>query len=90
FMPFVTGGIAFADVDHRITAGGATGPVSTSDVLFGWTVGGGIEAMIDQSWSAKVDYLYVDLEDVDFTGPGDSGTFENSLHLIRLGVNYQF
>jgi outer membrane immunogenic protein len=90
FMPFVTGGIAFAGVDHRIGPTGLTGPVSTSDVLFGWTAGGGIEAMIDQQWTARLDYLYVDLEDVDFTTAGGTGTFEDSLHLIRLGVNYQF
>jgi outer membrane immunogenic protein len=90
FMPFITGGIAFAGVDHRIGPTGLTGPVSTSDTLFGWTAGGGVEALIDPSWSAKLDYLYVDLEDVDFTTAGGTGTFENSLHLIRLGVNYQF
>jgi outer membrane immunogenic protein len=90
FMPFITGGIAFAGVDHRIGPTGLTGPVSTSDTLFGWTAGGGIEAMIDPSWSAKLDYLYVDLDDVDFTTAGGTGTFEDSLHLIRLGVNYQF
>jgi len=90
YMPFITGGIAFAGVDHRIGPTGLTGPVSTSDVLLGWTIGGGLEAMIDPSWSAKLDYLYVDLEDVDFTTAGGTGTFENSVHLFRLGVNYQF
>jgi opacity protein-like surface antigen len=27
----------------------------------GWTVGGGIEAAISPNWSAKVEYLHVDL-----------------------------
>ncbi|HSM42436.1 MAG TPA: outer membrane protein [Afifellaceae bacterium] len=90
FMPFITGGVAFAGVDHRIGPTGLTGPVSTSDTLFGWTAGGGLEALIDSSWSARLDYLYVDLEDVDFTTAGGTGTFDDNVHLFRLGVNYQF
>ena len=91
WMPYLTGGVAFADVDHTVTA-----PVfATSDTLVGWTVGGGVEAMFNPSWTAKLEYLYVDLEDVDFTitpvGAGPiTGTFDDDFHVIRAGLNYHF
>jgi len=89
WMPYVTGGIAFADVDHTMTPAG----VATSDVLFGWTVGGGVEVMFDPKWTAKLEYLYVDLEDVDFAFAAAArapGTFDDDFHVIRAGLNYHF
>jgi outer membrane immunogenic protein len=56
----------------------------------GWTVGGGVEAMISPDWTAKLEYLYVDLEDVSFTSGGDSGNFDDDFHVIRAGLNYHF
>src|SRR5580692_12048427 len=55
FMPFVTGGAAFGNI--RATVGGLqTGTTNT-----GWTLGGGLEAALAANWTAKVEYLYVDL-----------------------------
>ena len=92
WMPYITGGVAFADVDHTITVPFA---LATSDTLVGWTVGGGVEAMFDPSWTAKLEYLYVDLEDVNFTftpagAAAISGTFDDNFHVIRAGLNYHF
>ena len=58
-----------------------------SDVRLGWTAGAGLEyGPLNQNWSVKVEYLYVDLgsdilvlDDVKF-----------SAHLIRGGVNWHF
>jgi outer membrane immunogenic protein len=90
WMPYITGGVAFADVDHTMTV-----PVAfaASDTLVGWTVGGGVEAMLDPNWTAKIEYLYVDLEDVDFTAGAAApipGTFDDDFHVIRAGLNYHF
>jgi outer membrane immunogenic protein len=52
---------------------------SGSSINAGWTVGGGIEAALSNSWSVKAEYLYVDLGTVNtnFTTlpmcAGDSG-----------------
>ena len=54
-MPFVTAGLAIADVDA--TAGGVT----ESETKTGFTVGGGAEFRLSQNWSIKGEYLYVDL-----------------------------
>ncbi len=82
FMPYVTGGLAIGDIENNIAGiGGAR------DTKAGWTVGGGIEAALDGPWTAKIEYLYVDL--------GSGGTVfgsdaEFKSHIVRGGVNYRF
>ena len=55
----------------------------------GWTAGGGIEAKIGADWTAKVEYLYVDL---GWTTPLGSEAFQAyaEANLIRFGLNRQF
>ena len=56
FMPYVTGGAAFGNIKTNIAG------IGTADqTRAGWTAGGGVEAKIAGPWSAKVEYLYVDL-----------------------------
>jgi outer membrane immunogenic protein len=51
------------------TAGGAGGNVRTAlsglplqnHAEFGWTAGGGIEVALADNWTAKLEYLFVDL-----------------------------
>ena len=91
WMPYITGGVAFAGVDHTITPTGIVVlGASLSDTLVGWTVGAGVEAMIDPNWTAKLEYLYVDLEDTSFTSGGDFGTFDENFHVVRAGLNFHF
>ncbi len=56
FMPYVTGGLAVGDIKASLPgfAGGSATNV-------GWTAGGGIEFAIAGHWTAKAEYLYVDL-----------------------------
>ncbi len=56
FMPYVTGGLAVGDIKSSIAGVGDAEETKT-----GWTVGGGVEAAIAGPWTAKVEYLYVDL-----------------------------
>ena len=59
FMPYFTGGMAFGDIEAR-----RTGFAGVSDTNVGWTVGAGIEGVIAGNWTAKLEYLYVDLGSV--------------------------
>ncbi|HZP69563.1 MAG TPA: outer membrane protein [Pseudolabrys sp.] len=54
----------------------------------GWTGGAGLEVGFAPSWSAKVEYLYMDLGNRSYTITGT----DNGLHAnyLRLGVNYHF
>jgi outer membrane immunogenic protein len=86
WMPYVTAGVAFGEVEATTSVVGV--PVLTgTSVHAGWTAGAGLEYAITQSLSAKAEYLYVDLgrastaaiNDVDFR-----------THLVRAGINYKY
>ena len=78
-----TAGLAFGELKGQ-TFGGLTETHTNA----GWTVGLGAEVGLAQNWSAKVEYLYVDLNDSNFTITGA----QNGYHfgLLRAGVNYHF
>jgi outer membrane immunogenic protein len=88
FMPYVTGGAAFGDI--RTSTPGFAGN-STNKV--GWTVGGGIEFALGGNWTAKAEYLYVDLGSFDCgIACGAAATDNVSFHtnVVRAGINYRF
>jgi outer membrane immunogenic protein len=109
WMLYVTGGFAFGEVDttatvNTVTTAGAGGPVtgtasavaSSNVTRAGWTVGGGAEWVISGPWTAKVEYLYVDLGTVTntFAGLGALAPLAASSrvtdNIVRFGVNYRF
>jgi outer membrane immunogenic protein len=82
FMPYVTGGLAVGNVKTTVAGIG-----DTSDTNVGWTVGAGLEAQISGPWSAKLEYLYVDLGESD-TVLGGQADFNTNI--VRAGLNYRF
>jgi len=103
---YATGGGAFGEVHSDLNLAGFTAagvPVvaggSRNTDRFGWTIGGGIEAMFAPNWSGKFEYLYMDI-----------GTTSNSVvlptaagfplgvnvssritdNIFRAGINYHF
>jgi outer membrane immunogenic protein len=82
FMPYVTGGAAFGDIHTNVASLG-----SASATKAGWTVGGGIEAAIAGPWTAKLEYLYVDLGRGGSIVGSDAGFKTN---IFRAGLNYRF
>ncbi|MBN8969157.1 MAG: porin family protein [Rhizobiales bacterium] len=77
-----TGGLAFGEIK------GQTFGLSESRTGMGWTVGLGAEFALNRNWSAKAEYLYVDLSQRDFTLDGLPHGY--SFGVVRLGVNYHF
>jgi outer membrane immunogenic protein len=87
FLPFVTGGLAIGDLNAN-----APGVGSGSNTNTGWTVGGGLEVALGQNWTAKAEYLHVDLGSFN-CGSACTGTPANvdfTTNLVRGGVNYKF
>ena|SRR5579863_441025 len=88
FMPFVTGGLAVGDI--RATAPGFAGATQTNA---GWTVGGGLEFALSNNWTAKAEYLHVDLGNMN-CGFSCGAAAGNNVSLredvVRGGVNYRF
>jgi len=87
-MFYGTGGAAFANVQ---AAAGAF-PFSSSTQA-GWVAGVGIEYAFMPNWTAKVEYLFVDLGNQPCSPVNCSGTATSvSLNesIIRGGINYKF
>ena len=83
-MGYITGGLAVGDV-HATN----TGVGSVSDTKVGWTIGGGVETALAANWTAKLEYLYVDLGSVSCATCGvPSADFHS--HIVRAGLNYRF
>jgi outer membrane immunogenic protein len=78
------------------TAGFAYGQVDAwglRNTRTGWTAGGGVEWMFAPNWSAKAEYLYVDLDSNGATGGGGWNYgyhFHPEINVVRAGVNYHF
>ena len=98
---YVTGGLAYGHVDYAantsflptfqyVTAFGKT--------KVGWTAGAGAEWAFAQNWSAKVEYLYLDLGGqsaiAEITPPNPpfsvGNHWDTQAHIVRAGVNYKF
>ena len=60
WLPYVTGGGAYGNVKATVSVAGGLA-VSTSSSQLGWTVGAGLEYAFMGNWTAKLEYLYVDL-----------------------------
>jgi outer membrane immunogenic protein len=86
-----TAGAAFGNVQTGLN------PPSTFDsaVEAGWTVGAGIEVAFAQNWTAKAEYLFVDLPNATCTTAANCGGAAGSIvsfneNVIRAGINYKF
>jgi len=107
-LAYVTGGLAYGEVKTDLSVAGVNclTPVSasfgSSATKAGWTVGGGLEGQVIGNWTAKLEYLYIDL------GTVTSGTLVTSIvapsrgslatsisshvtdNIVRVGLNYKF
>ena len=90
WLPYITGGGAYGNV--RATATDFTGIVvaTESKSQLGWTVGAGLEYAFLGNWTAKIEYLYVDLGNFD-AGVAPFATNVNFReNIVRAGLNYKF
>ena len=96
FLVYGTGGAAFGNIQANFS----NDPVSSATKA-GWTAGAGVEVAVAPHWSAKAEYLFVDLGNgsctpdcaiVDANGPplipNVAVKFNESL--FRAGINYKF
>jgi outer membrane immunogenic protein len=86
-MFYATAGIAFGELRAE------TFGLSETHSSVGWTAGVGTEFGLDgfglaRNWTAKVEYLYVDLSENAFSVTGVSNGYR--FGVIRAGVNYHF
>jgi outer membrane immunogenic protein len=87
WLPYITAGGAYGNIKM-------TNPIdlSESQSKFGWVAGVGVEYAFMGAWSAKFEYLYVDLG----TATCSAATCGTDLdvgfktNIVRVGVNYRF
>jgi outer membrane immunogenic protein len=116
-LAYVTGGLAYGNVSTTNSVSGVNitgaqgtntststpfaGTFGQSSLRIGWTVGVGVEGVISGNWTAKLEYLYVDLGNVSgsfvtgLTAPSGALAISSySSHItdniLRAGINYHF
>jgi outer membrane immunogenic protein len=88
WLPYITAGGAYGNVKATTSLAGLS--ASASKDKFGWTAGAGLEYAFLGNWSAKLEYLDVDLGSFD-TGPApivNNVSFKENI--VRAGLNYKF
>ena len=105
---YIKGGVAFTHVsskvvDNCVTGACGVGAVNASGgkTVVTEAVGAGLEYALTNNWTAKAEYLFIDLDTnykatgVITAGPatGISTTWKHhagGLHTVKLGINYRF
>jgi outer membrane immunogenic protein len=98
---YATGGIAFGRVTdtHALITTTASQSFSTASTRAGWALGAGVEYALTRGWSAKIEYLHVDLGSTGLATPAfipagqigfvpSFGTFTNHTDIVRIGLNH--
>jgi outer membrane immunogenic protein len=80
FMPFVAGGLAFADLTAK------TNSYSGSATFTGWTLGGGADVMFSDHFVGRAEILYDDYGSQDF----DGATIDLTGTTVRAALIYHF
>lgn len=100
---YATGGLAYGNINYAAQSDFRPGgteqyPAAFSKTKVGWTAGAGAEWAFAQNWSAKIEYLYIDLGKESFIAnpipvnpPFHVGyDWKTQEHMVRLGLNYKF
>jgi outer membrane immunogenic protein len=89
WLPYFTGGVAFGSVKMTPPAIFGAGETQTKT---GWALGGGVEYAFMGAWSAKLEYLYVDLGTATCAAANCllATDVKFNTSLLRVGVNYRF
>jgi outer membrane immunogenic protein len=87
-MPYITFGASIG----RLVANTSGAPFGTERANnLSWTVGGGAEFVLSGPWTAKVEYLYVDLSGISCSVACGGGPISINLNenIVRVGINYR-
>jgi outer membrane immunogenic protein len=83
FMPYATGGLAIGGLQTKIPGSQDT------NIDTGYTVGGGVEAMLTNNVIGRVEYRYTDYGTSTFaTSPKTKASFSSNQVLVGVGVKF--
>jgi outer membrane immunogenic protein len=86
WLPYVTGGAAYGDINLDQPGG------SDATTRLGWTAGAGVEYSLSRHWSAKLEFLHLDLGTATFMGAATSTPISTPAKddIVRAGINYHW
>ncbi|MGL4811440.1 MAG: outer membrane protein, partial [Beijerinckiaceae bacterium] len=92
---YVTGGLAYADINHQFgtTLGGvpvAPALLSYGKDKWGWTVGAGVEHAFTNNFTARLEYRYTDFGRISAASATFADSAKVNSHAIRAGISYKF
>ncbi len=95
WLPYITGGLAYGqgNINGSGSTAGTAVAFNTTTTYVGWTAGAGLEWAFAPKWSAKIEYLYMDLGNgpTIALSPGFALTTGRLTdNVARVGVNYHF
>jgi len=90
WLPYITGGGAYGKVTATAAIPGLGLSASSSNNQFGWTIGAGLEYAFLSNWSAKIEYLYVDLGSFNAATAPAVNNVSFKENIVRGGLNYKF
>ncbi|RLP22621.1 outer membrane protein [Mesorhizobium sp. YM1C-6-2] len=92
FLPYLAGGVAFADVDHEGFSAPNASAGTGSDTFVGWTIGAGAEYAFTDNLIVRAEYRYTDFGSEDYAATLNFPAHSVDLKTndIRLGVSYKF
>jgi len=83
-MAYGTVGLAHGQGEFEVAG------LSNNQTHWGWTVGAGADFALDRNWSARAEYLYVDLGSSTYGTIAGQRTIGFDGGLLKAGVNYRF
>ncbi len=93
WTPFVTGGLAWASTRYsRTDLISGNEDAAPSQYRTGYAVGGGVDYTLRDRWSARAEYLYVNLSLTGYPFASAPARYDSryDLNLFRIGLNYHF
>jgi outer membrane immunogenic protein len=90
WLPYVTAGGAYGNIKASLSVPIGGLAVSSDESNLGWTVGAGLEYAFLGNWTAKLEYLYVDLGSVNLGIAPIVNNVSFKENIVRAGLNYKF
>jgi|HubBroStandDraft_6_1064221.scaffolds.fasta_scaffold583650_1 outer membrane immunogenic protein len=90
---YATGGVAYGNIRAGIDATICPTCTIEDHARSGYTVGGGLEHAFGGHWTAKAEYLYVNLGSaINYSAAGglDGESVSFKTNIVRGGINYKF
>jgi outer membrane immunogenic protein len=87
---FAKTGVAWGGFDHSRTGNNGFSATAATDNQVGWLIGGGAEFALNNNWSVKVEYNYIDFGKGNFNINRFETGADQSASIVKAGINYKF